>query len=157
MKKLCCLYDQAIGVTLKLNWLPPLLARISIGSIFIIAGWGKIHNIQKVIGYFTDLGIPLPELHANLVAYTELTCGSLIIIGLLTRLVSIPLMITMIVAILTAKRSEIGGATDLLGLDEFIYIIFFIWLIIGGAGKISVDALLRKVMSVNGHHCLEKS
>ena len=128
----------------KLCWLPPLLARISIGSIFIVSGWGKLHNIEKVIGFFTDLGIPLPELQAHFVAWTELIGGSLILVGLLTRIASVPLIIMMTVAILTAKKSDIHGITDLLSLDEFIYIIFFIWFVITGAGKASVDAIFSR-------------
>jgi len=144
MKKVCGFYNRVTNILAQLNWLPPFLARVSIGSVFIVSGWGKLHNIQKVIGFFTDLGIPFPDFQAHLVAVTEFTCGGLILLGVLTRLASIPLIITMIVAILTAKKSDINGITDLLGTDEFIYIVFFIWFVVSGAGKVSFDSFFSK-------------
>lgn len=142
MKMLSSLYQTCTITLEKAKWLPLLLARLSIGSIFIISGWGKLHNIPKVIGYFTDLGVPMPEFNAHLVAATEFSCGTLILLGLLTRLASIPLTITMIVAILTAKISDIHSTSDLLGLDEFLYIVFFVLLIVNGAGRLSIDGLI---------------
>ncbi len=144
MKIVFTLYGRLTSVLEKGAWLPLLLARLSVGSIFIISGWGKLHNIPKVVAFFTDLGIPMPEVQARFVALTEFGCGSLILIGLLTRLASVPLTITMIVAILTAKMSDIGGVTDLLGLDEFLYIVFFVFMIINGAGALSIDAILSR-------------
>jgi putative oxidoreductase len=42
--------------------LPPLVARITVGYVFLIAGWGKLLNPPKVTEYFTELGIPLPHI-----------------------------------------------------------------------------------------------
>lgn len=146
IKKTCALYDHATDLARqKLSWLPVLLGRISIGSIFILSGWGKLHSLEKVTGFFSELGIPFPEFNAQLVAFTEFSCGLLILLGLFTRLASIPLISTMIVAILTAKKSDIGGLGDLLGFDEFVYIVIFIWLLVDGAGKVSLDYALSKL------------
>jgi putative oxidoreductase len=73
---------------------------------------------------------------------TEFGCGLLILFGLFIRLASVPLIITMIVAIITAKRSEISSLTDVLGFEEFVYIVIFIWFIVNGAGKVSIDNIL---------------
>lgn len=135
-------YNRITKFLQKLDWLPVLLARISMGSIFILSGWGKLHNLSNVVEFFTELGIPFPGFNAQLVAFTEFCCGSLILLGLLTRLASIPLIATMTVAIITAKRQEISGITDLLGVEEFVYIVFFLWFIINGAGKISLDSFI---------------
>lgn len=142
MSQVCGLYNRAIGFLQKLNWLPVLLARISMGSIFILSGWGKLHNLPKVTEFFTELGIPFPGFNAGLVGFTEFGCGILILIGLLTRLASIPLIVTMTVAILTAKRSDITSITDVLGFEEFVYIVIFIWFIVSGAGRISLDTFI---------------
>lgn len=147
MKKIFDLYDRLTSFLGKGTWLPLLLVRLSVGSVFVASGWGKLHNIPKVVAFFTDLGIPMPEVQARFVAMTEFGCGSLILLGLFARLASIPLTITMIVAILTAKMSDIGGVSDLLGLDEFLYIVFFILLIVNGAGSVSIDALLSRLRS----------
>lgn len=151
MKFIFELYGRLTSILEKGTWLPLLLARLSVGSVFVVSGWGKLHNIPKVVAYFTDLGIPMPEVQARFVAMTEFSCGSLILIGLLTRLASVPLTITMIVAILTAKMGDIGGVSDLLGLDEFLYIVFFVLLIIRGAGPISVDAVLSRLCRDKKH------
>ena len=142
MNQVTILYDRGVDCLQRLNWLPVLLARISMGSIFILSGWGKLHNLPKVTEFFTELGIPFPGVNAALVGFTEFSCGLLILLGLLTRLASIPLVVTMTVAIITAKRSDINSFTDVLGFEEFVYIVIFIWFIVNGAGKISLDSFI---------------
>jgi putative oxidoreductase len=126
----------------KIQWLPPLLARITVGLVFLETGWGKLHDLQKVIDYFTELGIPAPGLQAPFVAGVEFVCGLLVLVGLATRLASIPLIGTMTVAIITARREDIGELTDLFGFEEFLYICLLTWLVVYGAGKISADGWL---------------
>jgi putative oxidoreductase len=119
----------------------PLLVRLSLGAVFITSGWGKLHNLGQVTGFFTELGIPLPGFNAALVSTTELVGGVLILVGLFTRLAAIPLIVVMLVAIATAKRPEIDGVATLLGFIEFTYIAGFVWLLVSGAGRLSLDAL----------------
>ena len=139
-------YSNLIRLLRTLDWFPPLIARLVTGTIFLESGWGKLHNIEKVVGYFTSLGLPAPLFQAHLVAYTEFLGGAFLILGLATRFAAIPLSITMIVALLTAKRSDISSISDLFSLSEFLYILLFIYLIIEGAGKISLDRIfLRKL------------
>src|SRR5438067_13775731 len=99
----------------RLSWLPPTLARLAVGVVFAGTGWGKLHNLDKITAFFTDLGIPAPGFNALMAASAELVCGVLILVGLFTRLAAIPLMVVMLVAIVTAKRGEVGGVSDLLG------------------------------------------
>ncbi|HYX22210.1 MAG TPA: DoxX family protein [Thermoanaerobaculia bacterium] len=132
------------SVSDRLRWLPPTVARLTIGLVFLQTGWGKVHNIQKVVGFFTDLGIPAPELQARLAASAELACGALILIGLFTRVATLPLIVTMTVAILTAKRGDIHELTDLLGMEEYLFIVALLWLGAYGAGPLSFDALLAR-------------
>src|SRR5579864_6037748 len=103
----------------KFDWLPSLLSRISIGFIFIQSGWGKLHHLDKVIQFFTSLGIPAPQLQAPFVAGVELLGGSLVLLGFFTRVASVPLIGTMVVAILTPKRGDIHELGDLLFMPEF--------------------------------------
>jgi putative oxidoreductase len=97
-----------------------------------------------VVGFFRDLGIPWPEFQAPLVAGVELGCGILIAVGLATRLACVPLIITMVVAILTALREQIGSIVDLLALSEATYIAVMVWLVAVGPGAASFDALLMR-------------
>jgi putative oxidoreductase len=74
-----------------------------------------------------------------LASSAELVCGALILVGLLTRLAAIPLIFVMLVAIVTAKRGDIGGLSDLLGFVEALYIVLLAWLATAGPGPISLD------------------
>src|ERR671922_2768172 len=88
----------------RLQWLPPTLARFTVGWIFFWSGWGKLHDLDHVIEFFGSLGIPHPELQAPFASATEFVCGGLMLAGLFTRLASVPLVIVMLVAIMTAQR-----------------------------------------------------
>ncbi len=116
-----------------------LLVRVSLGLMFAQAGWGKLGNLERTAGFFSSLGIPAPGFHAGLVAGVELVGGTALVLGLLSRLVSIPLSITMIVAILTAKLSDVGGIIDLITLDETLYLAVLFALIAVGPGSWSLD------------------
>jgi putative oxidoreductase len=112
--------------------------------VFLQSGWGKLHSLDKVVGFFTQLGIPAPEFQARLVACTELVCGALLLLGLATRIATIPLMITMLVALLTALKGDIHELSDLFGLSEFLYVVLLAWLGVYGAGPISLDRIVAK-------------
>lgn len=128
----------------KLRAFPPLLARIAIGTVFFASGWIKTNHLSTVVSNFERLGIPFAQVQAPFVASIELFGGGFLILGFLTRLVSIPLIVTMGVAIITAKWVTLAGATDLFGLSEFLYIVLLIWLIVGGPGPVSLDYLFFK-------------
>jgi putative oxidoreductase len=125
-----------------LSAVPPTVTRISLGLLFAESGWGKLHNLPKVIGFFQELGIPGAAIQAPFVATTELVCGLLVLFGLCTRLASVPLAVTMVVATITAKRESIGELTDLFSVSEYLFIVLFIWLFVYGAGPLSLDRLL---------------
>jgi putative oxidoreductase len=129
----------AIGAIDRVSWLAPLLGRLAVGLLFVSTGWGKVHDIPKVTGYFEHLGIPAPGFNAVLVGYSELICGSLLVVGLLTRLATIPLIVSMIVAILTAKRDDLHGLFDLVGFEEFTYLVVLIMIAIIGPGAVALD------------------
>jgi putative oxidoreductase len=127
-----------------LRWLPPTLARLTIGWVFLQSGWGKLNDLPKVVGFFTDLGIPAPQIQAPLAAGTEFLCGALVLLGLATRMASLPLIGVMLVAILTALRGDIHELSDLFGLSEYLYIALLLWLGAYGAGPISLDRIFAK-------------
>jgi putative oxidoreductase len=83
------LYHRALALADRLRFLPPLLARIAVGLVFVNTGWGKLHALESVTGFFRELGIPYPELQAPFVASTELVCGALVLVGLGTRLAAL--------------------------------------------------------------------
>jgi putative oxidoreductase len=119
-----------------------LLGRLAMGLLFVNTGWGKVHDIPKVVGFFVELKIPLPALNAVVVSWSELLCGTALIVGLGTRLATIPLIISMIVAILTARLGDIHGLGSLAQVDEFTYFALLVVLAFVGPGALSLDALL---------------
>ena len=58
-----------------LSWLPQTAARMALGWVFVQSGWGKLHNLPRVVEYFSSLGIPAPQLQAPFVAGVELVGG----------------------------------------------------------------------------------
>jgi putative oxidoreductase len=139
------LYDLPIAVADRLHWLAPLVARLTVGWVFVTTGWGKLHNLQRIIDYFADLGIPYPQIQAPFAAANEFVCGLLVLIGLATRVASIPLIIVMLVAIRTAQWENVDSLAALLGLVEWAYVAIFAWLAIAGPGPASLDALIGRI------------
>ena len=129
----------------KVAFLGPTLARVTVGLVFVATGWGKLHSIPDVTNFFTDLGIPAPGFNARLTAGTEFFGGLLVLLGLGTRLASLPLAFTMVIAIVTAKRASIDGITALVGLEEWSYLVLFLWIALAGAGPLALDALIARL------------
>ena len=133
------------GFADKSSFMGPTLARLTVGVVFVGTGWGKLHSLPDVTSFFTDLGIPFPAFNARLTAGTEFFGGLLVLLGLCTRLASLPLAFTMVIAILTAKRANIDGITSLLGFEEWSYLVFFLWIALAGPGPLSLDALITRL------------
>jgi putative oxidoreductase len=121
-----------------------ILARVTIGYVFIESGLLKLKDMSPIVSYFESLGIPYPYLNAHFAAGTELICGLLILIGLCARLASIPLIVIMLVALRTAKWEDITGVSSVLGMIEFLYIVILFGLIAYGAKFLSVDSFLGR-------------
>jgi putative oxidoreductase len=138
-----------VGSSLQSPFL--LAVRLYWGWQFIETGWGKLTDIGKVIGFFTDLGIPAPVFNAYFVSGLEFGGGLLLVLGLGSRLIALPLVIDMLVAYITADRealfSILSNPDKFMGAAPFTFLIASIIVLIFGAGKISVDALLARRMS----------
>lgn len=81
-----------------------ILIRLMVGAVFLSEGFQKFLFPDQVgAGRFMKIGIPMPEIMAPLVGVIEITCGMLLLLGLLTRLAVLPLIIIMLVAILSTK------------------------------------------------------
>ena len=107
-------------------------------------GWTKLQNLPGITKNFAAMGIPAPEILTPFVSGVEFVGGILLLLGLLTRFVSVPMMIVMVVAIVAAKREGIDSLETLLGFEEVSYFVMFAWLGIAGPGPISLDHLVLK-------------
>jgi putative oxidoreductase len=138
--------DLIVSAARPLRWLPPLLARVSVGLVFVSTGWGKLQNLDRVVEFFRSIGIPAPEYQAPFVAATELCCGLLLVLGAATRFAAVPLVVTMIVAIRAALWEELEGVVDLFGREEYLFIVLLAWLAVAGAGAVSLDAIFARIL-----------
>ena len=137
---------RVVGMLARAEWLAPLMLRVSLFAVFAPTGWGKVHDLATPTDYFTELHIPFPHFNAVLVSFTELIGGTLLLVGLLSRAAAVPLATSMVVAIITAKREKLDGVLDLLSVDEFIYLVMLLAILLRGPGKASLDHLLDRVM-----------
>ncbi len=137
---------RALSILGDLDWVALLLGRLAVGFLFMSTGWGKVHNIAKVTAFFVSLGIPAPGFQAVLVGYSELLCGTALVVGLLSRFATVPLIVSMIVALMTAKRGDIHGLFDLVGQDEFTYLTVLVMIAILGPGRAALDHFVARAI-----------
>jgi putative oxidoreductase len=126
-----------------------LLVRVSIGLFFAISGGNKLFTAggtKPVYDTLVKAKVPFPRQTAYFVAGVEFVGGSLVTVGLLSSPACAALMIDMIVATLTSALSTLpkglsalSWLDDVLYLPEVLYVLFFIWLICSGPGRLSVD------------------
>ena len=125
-----------------------LLVRLYWGWQFMQTGWGKVNNITKVTDFFTNLGIPFPGLNAHFVAGLELVGGALLVLGLASRLIALPLTINMVVAYITADREALFSALSdpdkFYNATPYTFLFAALLVLIFGPGKLSLDGLVAK-------------
>lgn len=125
-----------------------LVIRLYWGWNFFLAGKGKFQNFDRTVGFFKSINIPMPEVNVVLAAGAETLGGLLLVVGLCSRLVPIPLIFTMIVAYLTAHSEELSkifSETDkFLGASPFLYMYACIIIFLFGNGKFSLEYFLCK-------------
>lgn len=126
-----------------------LLIRLMVGAVFLSEG------IQKFLfpdtlgsGRFAKIGLPNPEFLGSLVGNFEIICGVFILIGLLTRVASIPLIIIMLVAIATTKSEVLAkeGFWEMMhgSRTDWAMLLGSIFLLIKGGGNWSIDKNLMR-------------
>jgi putative oxidoreductase len=158
-----------------MHWAPLLRTRADGWTILVRLMVGLIvflpEGIQKLAfpevlgaGRFANIGIPYPELMGPFVGTVEVVCGSLVILGFLTRLAAIPLIVIMVVAIVSTKLPIWAGHDIWIfhlpkiarygfwsmaheARDDFLMLLGSLYLLIAGAGAWSLDAMLARERS----------
>jgi len=126
-----------------------LIVRLLVGGVFFFEGIKKFLFVEQWgAGRFARIGIPTPGIMGPFVGGVEIVCGLLVLIGLLTRLASVPLLLTISIAIATTKipillhsgfwPMEAEARTD------YSMLMGSLFLILAGAGSWSVDAWLAR-------------
>jgi len=124
-----------------------ILIRMMVGAVFLSEGIQKfLFPALRGAGRFETIGFPSPEFLGNLVGSFEILCGAFVLLGLLTRLVSIPLIIIMLVAFATTKTEvyiEKGFWEMLHGSrTDWAMLLGSIFLLVKGGGYWSLDKKL---------------
>jgi putative oxidoreductase len=130
---------------------PLLLAvRLYWGWQFFGDGRGKLLNLNHIADYFGhDLHIPFPYFNALLASATECIGGLLLLVGLASRLVALPLIFTMIIAYLTAEIDTVkhifSNPDKFVTADPFLYLLASVIILVFGPGVFSLDWLILKI------------
>jgi putative oxidoreductase len=103
MQAIVHFYHRVVTQSQHFSGLAPLLLRLYLAPVLFQAGWNKFQHFENTVAWFGNpdwgLGLPLPELMTALAILAEMAGATFLLLGLLTRVVSIPLMMTMLVAI----------------------------------------------------------
>lgn len=133
------------------SYLPdPFLLGIRLywGWQFFQTGKGKLSDISAPTAFFTELGIPFPELNAYMAGCTECFGGLLLLLGLFSRVTCVPLIFTMIVAYGTAHLDVVktiwSDADSFVSAPPFLFLLASVTVFIFGPGKFSADELLLR-------------
>ena len=135
---------------LQTTAVPTLLCRVAVGLIFLSEGLQKFLTPEVTgVGRFAKIGFSHPAFWANVTGAFEISCGILILLGLLTRLAAIPLLVIMLVAFVTTKVPTLAEKGFWTFAHEyrtdFAMTLLLIYLLIYGGGKLSVDEKLSHV------------
>ena len=137
-------YHELVKLFNRLRSVALLMARLAIAYGFYEPAMMKWSNMSGTIDWFASIGIPFQTLNAYMAATTEITGVVLLTLGLFTRLISIPMIVVMIVAIVTVHLPHGFSAGDNGFEIPLYYILFLLIFISHGAGKVSLDYLIFK-------------
>jgi putative oxidoreductase len=125
-----------------------LLLRLYFFWQLFLTGKGKLANIGKVSEFFASLGIPLPTLNAYFIGSLECFGGLLLIIGLGSQPLALLIVLSMVVAYLTADFEAISSMFSdpdkFAKADPFPFLLAALIVLVFGAGRFSVDALINR-------------
>ena len=125
-----------------------LFVRLYWGWQFVVDGWGKLHNLPKVIEYFGSLGLPAPGPTAYFVSTLELVGGVLLALGLGGRFIALLLTANMTVAYITGDREALlsifSDPDKFSAAAPFTYLMASLVILIFGPGRYSLDYLIER-------------
>jgi putative oxidoreductase len=147
------LYRLLIRVAASLQSPFLLAVRLYWGLQFHWTGRGKLHDLGRVVNYFTSLGIPAPALNAYFISWLEFAGGMLLVVGLASRPIALMLAIDMIAAYAIADREALGSIISnpdkFSAAAPFTFLFASLIVLIFGPGKFSLDALIAARRSKN--------
>ncbi len=151
MRFLTLLYTLLIRFGVILAPIVLLLIRLAWGWELFESGHGHLQNVDQMIANFTGWGIPHPRVNFYISAYTEMIGGILIMLGLASRLISIPIFINFCVAYLTASQVKVTGffhndPSNFIDDSAFPFLMMSLTILAFGPGIISLDGILSLLL-----------
>ena len=138
------LYYKGVQAVNKLKDIPLLMIRLVLAYGFYVPAKMKWSDIDSIIDWFRSMGMPAPALNAYLAASTEAAGVVLLVLGLGTRIIAVPLMVVMLVAIKTVHWSN-GFEAGNNGYEiPLYYLIMLGVLFVYGPGRLSVDGVIGR-------------
>lgn len=148
MKSMYKIYERFSKLASSLQSPFLLAVRLYWGWQFAQSGWGKLHHLDKITGFFTSLNIPFPAVSAPFVSGLEFAGGILLVLGLGSRLIGLLLAGNMLVAYWTADHEALFSIFSDPGkfyvADPYTFLFASAMVLVFGAGLFSVDAVLAK-------------
>ena len=148
MSQLLRLYRRVVSALSSLQSPMLLAVRLYWGFQFAQTGWGKLHNLPKITGFFASLNIPFPGFSAPAVSLLELVGGILLMFGLFSRPIAFLLFCNMFVAYWTADREALASVFSDPGkfyaADPYTFLFASVDGSIFGSGLFAVDSVISK-------------
>ena len=138
------LYNKFVEGTGKLRDIPLLLFRLILAVGFYEPAMMKVKNLSGVAEWFGSMNYPLPMISASISMVTEVSGIVLLILGLGSRLIAMPMMFIMVIATFTVHISNGFPAGDNGFEIPLYYFLMLFALVVYGSGKYSVDYLISK-------------
>jgi len=130
-----------------------LVLRVYWGWQFVQTGWGKLMHLDRTTSFFASLGIPAPHLNAIMAGGTECLGGCMLVVGLCSRVASVPLIATMAVAYVTAEHEALAAIISdpdkFTSAAPFLFLLTAVIVLAFGPGFFSIDRLLNRKQLVN--------
>jgi len=145
MKAIVKQYDHISEGLSRAADLPLLFMRLILAYGFYLPVTMKLNDVNAVGSWFESMGYPFPYFNAYMATITEVAGVILLALGLGTRIISVPLMVVMLVAIFTVHYGNGFNAGDNGSEIPLYYLLMLFTLIIMGPGRISVDHLLKSL------------
>ena len=138
------LYNKFVEGTGKIRDIPLLLFRLILAVGFYEPAMMKVKNLSGVAEWFGSMNYPLPMISASISMVTEVSGIVLLILGLGSRLIAMPMMFIMVIATFTVHISNGFPAGDNGFEIPLYYFLMLFALVVYGSGKYSVDYLISK-------------
>ncbi len=135
----------------RFEWIAALLARLTVGLMFALSGYGKLFvsaKRQQMQETIRSAGLPSPVASATVLSWIEFLGGIALVLGLFTQVAAVLLSGVMVGGLITTllpavKATSLGEwLGEVTYLPETLLLVLLIWLLLAGPGFLSVDGLL---------------